>query len=117
MFFKSITNNIFFIVAIAVLSAVVIHVINFTPYNREDRSYEDKKTGLASMTGSKSKKKNISNEKDKDDNDTNTDGGDDDKKTDEKFSSLAPITIIKSALFFSSLKDTNEPPYFCIAEK
>ena len=46
-------------------------------------SYEDKKTGLASMTGSKSKKKNISNEKDKDNNDTNTDGGDDDKKTDE----------------------------------
>ena len=39
------------------------------------------------------------------------------KKSDEKFSSLAPITIIKSALFFSSLKDTNEPPYFCIAEK
>ena len=43
MFFKSITNNIFFIVAIAVLSAVFIPVINFTPYNREDRSYEDKK--------------------------------------------------------------------------
>ena len=35
MFFKSTTNNIFFIVAIAVLSAVIIPVFNFTPYNRE----------------------------------------------------------------------------------
>ena len=43
MFFKSTTNNIFFIVAIAVLSAVIIPVFNFTPYNRENRSYEDKK--------------------------------------------------------------------------
>ena len=43
MFFKSITNNILNIVAIAVLSAVIIPLLTVTPYNRVSRSYEDKK--------------------------------------------------------------------------
>ena len=43
MFFKSITNNILIIFAIAVLSAVIIPLLTVTPYNRVSRSYEDKK--------------------------------------------------------------------------
>ena len=43
MFFKSITNNILNIFAIAVLSAVIIPLLTVTPYNRVSRSYEDKK--------------------------------------------------------------------------
>ncbi len=43
MFFKSITNNILNIFAIAVLSAVIIPLLTVTPYNSVSRSYEDKK--------------------------------------------------------------------------
>jgi len=43
MFFRSITNNILNLVAIAVLFGVILPVLNFTPHNRVSRSYEDKK--------------------------------------------------------------------------